>query len=172
MNSKTMYILVAALVIVIVVAGIGIYLYMGTGGGGGGGGGGENTYTVSNATSVQYSVNFTDPDGVTGIYKFSGKDITGNLTLRVDIEGGGTTYSYIMNSTAEMSWANLDGTWAESDFATDWASWGTQWTTYLDKLKNNWSGTGDYSYTDADGNAILIYNISTSSLPDSLFQHS
>jgi len=170
-----MYILVAALVIVIVVAGIGIYLYMGTGDGGGGGGGGENTYTVSNATSLQFEANVTS-QGYTIPYKLAGKNLgTANLTLRIDLLGGEAgNYSYILNAGDKTAWEAIEGVWTDksSDFNAQWASWGTQWTGYVDALKS-WSGTGDYSYTATDGSSIKTYDISINpTLSDSLFQHS
>lgn len=173
MNSKTMYILVAVLVIVIVVAGIGIYLYMGTGGGGGGGG--ENTYTVANATSLQFEANVTS-QGYTIPYKLAGKNLNStNLTLRIDLLGGESgNYSYILNAGDETAWEAVNGEWTDksSDFTNQWASWGTEWTNYVDALAN-WSGTGDYTYTAANGDAITIYNITINpTLPDSLFQPS
>ena len=171
MNSKTMYILVAVLVIVIMVAGIGIYLYMGTGGGGGV----ENTYTVANATSLQFEANVTS-QGTTITYKLAGKNLNStNLTLRIDLLGGESgNYSYILNAGDETAWAAVNGEWTNvsSDFKNQWNSWGTEWTGYVNKLAN-WSGTGDYTYTAANGDSITVYNITVNpTLPDSLFQHS
>jgi hypothetical protein len=177
MNSKTMYILVAALVIVIVVAGVGIYLFMGTGGGGGGGGGGgENTYTVANATSLQFSVNETT-NGALVTYEFACKNMndlnTSSAVIRLDIPGGAVgNYSYILNASEQKSWSSTDNgaTWTEGSFATDWPMWGAAFNSYVTNLVN-WSGTGDYTYTDANGNSNTIYNITVNpTLPDSLFQ--
>ena len=174
MNSKTTYILVAALVIVIVVAGVGIYLFMGTGGGGGGGGGGtQDTYTVANATSLQFEANVTR-QGTTLTYEWAGKNLNStNVTLRIDLLGGEAgIYSYILNGGNQTAWAAVDGEWADisSYFNAEWNSWGTQWTGHVNALAN-WSGTGDYTYTDANGDSITIYNITINpTLPDSLFQ--
>lgn len=163
------------MVIVIVAAGVGIYLFMGTGDGGGGGGGGENTYTVANATSLQFEANVTS-QGYTIPYKLAGKNLNStNLTLRIDLLGGESgNYSYILNAGDETAWEAVNGVWTDksSDFLAQWASWGTEWTNYVDALAN-WSGTGDYTYTAANGDAITVYNITVNpTLVDSLFQPS
>jgi hypothetical protein len=174
MNKKTMYIVVAAVIIIIVVAGVGIYVLMGTGGGGGGGGT-QDTYTVTNATSLQFDVNLTT-SGEVGIYLFAAKNVdASDMVLRVDsnpVVSEGTTYSNLMYATNQTAYSNATSTWAVSDFATDWPTWSTQFESYKTQLINNWSGTGDYSYTDSTGD-VLIYNIKVQpSLPDSLFQPS
>jgi hypothetical protein len=177
MNSKTMYILVGVLVIIIVAAGVGIYLFMGTGGEGGGNGGGEtpvDTYTVANATSLQFDVNITT-SGVVGTYNFAAKNLnSSDILLRVDsnpVVSDGTIYSNIMYASNQTAYSNATGTWAVSDFATDWPTWSTEFENYKTQLTSNWSGTGDLSYTDASENAIVIFNIKVQpSLPDSLFQ--
>jgi hypothetical protein len=174
MKSKTMYILVAALVIVIVVAGVGIYMFMGTGGGGGGGGGGgENTYTVANATSLQFEANVTS-QGATITYDWAGTNLnSANVTLRIDLLGGEAgNYSYILNGGSQTAWTAVNGEWTDisSEFNAQWKAWGDLWTGHVDALKN-WSGTGDCSYTATDGSSITIYNIAINpTLPDSLFQ--
>ena len=169
-NKNTMYIVVAALVIIIVIVGVGAYVFLG--GGGGNGNGGEEVITVSNATSLQYSVNFTDASGITGLYKFSGKNLgTENLMIRVEIEGGDTDYIYILNAGNETAWANLDGTWTDlsSTFAEQWNSWGTQWTGYVAHNPDWKTGDSDITYTDS-GNSITIYGITINpTLADSLF---
>lgn len=169
-----MYILTAVVVIIIVVAGVAAYIFLysgGDGGNGGNGNGGETVYTVANATSLKFNVDITDPDNVTAKYTLAGKNLgTAEIWLRVDIEGEGATYSYIMFAGNQTSFANLDGTWAESDFAVDWPGWSVEWTAYVTNLAS-WSGTGNYSYTDAGGNSIVISNIQVQAvLADSLFQ--
>ena len=60
-------------------------------------------------------------------------------------------------------------TWTAGTFATDWSFWGTQWTEYVSKLAT-WSGTGDVSYTNAAGEAIVLFNIVVNpTIPDSTF---
>ena len=174
MKSKTMYILVAALVIVIVVAGVGIYLFMGTGGGGGGGGGEtQDTYTVTNATSLQFEANVTS-QGATITYEWAGTNLNlTNVMLRIDLLGGEVgNYSYILNAGNQTAWTAVNGEWTDisSDFNAQWNAWGTQWTGHVNALAN-WSGTGDYTYTATDGSSITIYNIAINpTLSDSLFQ--
>ncbi len=56
MEKKMMYALVAVVVIIVVVVAVaGAYVLMNSGGGGGGG----DTYTVANATSLQYNAEVT-----------------------------------------------------------------------------------------------------------------
>jgi hypothetical protein len=173
MNKNTMYILVAVLVIIIVVAGVVVYYYYGTGGGGGG----ETpttVYTMGNATSLQYTVNLTDPTGL-GIYMFAGKGLgTADIWLRVDavpVVSEGTTYSTIMYAGNQTSWTNATGTWMVSDFATDWGTtWSPQWSSYIDHNANWMAGDGDISYSDSSGNDVLIYGIAINpTLSDALF---
>ena len=176
MNKNTMYALVAVVVIIVVVVVVaGAYVLMNPSGGGGGGGGGENTYTVANATSLQYDADVTS-QGMTLTYKFAGINLgTSNLTLRVDLLGGESgNFSYILIGGEQKAWANADGTWTDvsSDFTNQWNAWGTQWTANVDALAS-WSGTGDYTYTAANGDSVKIYNISVNpTLADSLFQPS
>jgi uncharacterized protein (UPF0333 family) len=160
--------LVAAVVIIVVVVAVaGAYVLMNNGGGGGGG---ETVYTMGNATSLQYSLNLTGADGTTGTYIFAGKNLNASdLMLRVDVVGGGTVYSYIMVAGNQTSWSNATGTWAASDFATDWPTWSTQFEGYIAHNENWKTGDGDITYTDS-GNSITIYDIVINPmLADSLF---
>jgi hypothetical protein len=172
MNKKTVYIIVAVLVVVIVVAAAGIFLMNNSGNSG------ETTPTVSvkDATSLQYSANVTNTATGTITYNFAGKNLgTSNMTIRVDLLGGELgNYSYILNAGEEKSWSNTNGgAWTAGNFTADWASWGTQWTENANELGNNWSGTGDYSYTASSGESITITCIAVNpTLADSLFQTS
>ena len=171
MNKKTMYIAAAVIVIVIVVAIAGAYVLMNPGGGGGGTT--ETVYTMGNATSLQYNVNITT-SGVVGTYMFAGKNIgTANLTLRIDATPvvGADTYSSILSATDESAWSNATGTWATSDFATDWGqTWSPLWSGYIDHNPNWKAGDVDITYTDNSGNEIVIYGIVINpTLADSLF---
>jgi hypothetical protein len=173
MNKNTTYIVIAVLAVVIVVAGAASYIYLNNGGNKE-----QTTPTVSvaAATNLQFSANVTS-QGTTVEYQWAGRDIhANNLTIRVDILGGASgNYSYILNAAQQKSWSSTDNgiTWiASTDFATDWNSWGTQWTSYLDNLAN-WTGSGNYSYTNASGEAITLFNISVNqTIPDSTFQTS
>ena len=179
MNKTTMYGIVAVVVIVVVVAAVaGAYVLMNPGGGGGdgnGNGGGEDVITAANATSLQYDALVTS-QGTTITYKFAGKDLgTSNLTFRIDLLGGEAgNYIYILNGAQKEAWANADGTWTDvsSDFTNQWAAWEPQWTANVNALVS-WSGTGEYTYTAANGDSIVISNISLNpTLADSLFQPS
>jgi hypothetical protein len=177
MNRNTMYILVAVVVIIIVVAAVAAYVFViqPSGGGGGGGGGEETVYTLGNATSVQFDVNLTIA-GSLGTYNFAGKNLNSstNLLLRVEanpVVSEGTVYSYIFYAGNETTMNNATGTWAEGTFATDWPTWSGEFFGYVDHNPNWMTGDGNISYTDADGNTVLIYNIVLNpTLPDSMFQ--
>ena len=176
-NKNTMYILVAALVIIIVIVGVGAYVFLG----GGGvtppsdGNGGETVYTMGNATSLQFSVNLTTSGGSTGIYKFAGKNLgTANITLRVDATpevSVDTTYSYIMFASNQTSWNNETGTWAVGNFTQDWGiSWSPLWSGYIAHNSDWKTGDVDITYTDDQGNSVVIYNIAINpTLDDSVF---
>ena len=161
-----MYIIVAVLVVVIIIAGAAAYILSTNGNGS------TNnstptptptpTVSVADATNVTFSANVTS-QGITTEYKWQGQDIhSGNLTLRVDF----ATYAYILNAGQQKSWVSTDSgaTWTASTFATDWGTvaapgFGNQWTDYTDNLAH-WNGSdATYSYTDAAGEAILIFNI-------------
>ena len=162
MNKNTMYGVVVAVVIIIVVAGI--YLYMNPGG--------ETPVTVETATSLQYDAAVTS-QGSTIMYEFAGANLgMSNLKLRIDVLGGESgNYSYILNDGDQTAWSAVNGEWTDvsSDFTNQWNSWGTLWTTYVNALKN-WSGTGTYTFTDTNGDSVLISNISLNpTLADSLF---
>jgi hypothetical protein len=166
MNKNTTYIIVAAIVIIIVVAGVAAYVFLY------GGGGGETTETVynfGNATSIEFTVNFTS-GGVTTVEKFVGKNLNStDLKLRVDVDMGGTSLSYLMfgNQTA---WNTETGTWAVANFAIDWANWNTnQFSIYRIHNAAWMTGDGDINYTDG-GNTIFIYNIALNpTIDDSAF---
>jgi hypothetical protein len=95
------------------------------------------------------------------------------MMLRIDLLGGEAgNYSYILNGGNQTAWAAVNGEWTDitSEFNAQWTSWGTMWTGHVNNLAN-WSGTGDYTYTDANGDSITIFNITVNpTLPDSLFQ--
>lgn len=170
-NKNTMYIIIVAVVVIVVVAVAGAYVLMNPGGGGETEP--ETVTTMKNATSLQYSVNFTAADGTTGLYKFSGKNLgTADLMLRIEIEGGDTDYFYILNAGNQTAWANVDGTWQDvsSGFNEQWNSWGTAWTGYVDYNPDWKAGDANIVYNDNAGNSITIYDITINpTLADSLF---
>ena len=123
--------------------------------------------SVADASTLTYSANVTS-QAVTTEYKWQGKDIHSNdRTIRVDF----VTYAYIMDAGEEKSWISTDSgaTWTASDFTADWASWSPQWTEYIDKLAQ-WSGSGDFTYTNTAGEAIVLFSINVNpTIPDATF---
>jgi hypothetical protein len=101
------------------------------------------------------------------------------MALRIEIFGGASgNYTYILNSKDQTAWVGVNDVWSDlsSDFTNQWNSWvgaGKQFTMDVDKLAANWSGSGDYTYTDsATQTTIRIYNIQVNpTVPDSLFEH-
>ena len=178
MNKNTMYIIVAVVVIIIVVAGVVIAL----------------TYkapakttptptpsptptvTVATATSLQFDANATE-SGTTTTLLFAGENIgTSNLTIRIDLPA--YNQSYVLNYGLQQSWSSTDGgkTWTlDSSFTNDNNIWGARWLGEV-KALGNWTGTGNYVYTDnttSPPTTVTIYNISLNpTLPVSLFGHS
>lgn len=167
-----MYLLVAALVIIIIVVGVVAYVFLyappSGNGGNGGNGGGETIYTMGNATSLQFTV-----DVAGTVIKYQGKNLgTSNLLLRVDLDAGEAgTLSYIMYANNQTALNNETGTWAESDFTTDWANWNTNgFSSYVAHNADWMTGDDDVEYTDA-GATIKIYDIVINpTIADSVFQ--
>lgn len=170
MNKKTIYIIVAVLVIIIVV-GVAAYALLYNSGGGG-----TTTPTptpttngVGDATTLTFSANVTS-QGQTTTYNWSGRDIhSSNLTIRTDF----ATYSYLLDATTEKSWSSTDSgaTWTAGNFTDDWPFWDNQWSADVDALVGHWDGTSaTYSYTNAQGEAIVLFNIVVNpTIPDSTF---
>jgi hypothetical protein len=169
MSKQTTYAIVAVLVVVIIIAGVAVYLLYGNGGGT------TNptntpspTTTVGDATTLTFSASVTS-SGTTITYNWAGKDIHGAPVIRVDFAG----YSYLLDAGKEKSWSSTDNgvTWTAGTFADDWPSWSTQWFEYVDYLTpGHWSGSGNYSYTDTLGQAVVLSNIVINpTIPDSTF---
>jgi uncharacterized protein (UPF0333 family) len=174
MNQKGISTLViAVIVVVIAVVGVGVYLAMSGTGGTGGNGGATPTPTapdVGGATSLQFKVEVTS-EGTSYTNTYMAKNIgSSNMMIRIEI---GDTMVYILNGADQKAWTYMDGTWTDisSTFSTEWNSWNTTVSGYQDSLEN-WTGTGEYTYTEA-GTTIRIFDISVNpTLADSLFQHS
>jgi hypothetical protein len=170
MNRKAIHILTAVLIIVIVGVVAGVLLLNN-----GGSNGVNKPVSVADATSLEFMANVTS-QGTIVTHEFYGKNMgTSNLIVRFDILGGEAgNWSYILDTGQEKSWNSTNyGAWASSNYTADWAFWGTRWTNFVTNLQN-WSGTGDYSYTSSTtGNYITIYSITVNpKLSDSLFQAS
>jgi len=161
--------LVIAVVVVVVIAVViaGVYLAM-SGGGGGGGGGGNG---ISTATSLQFSVDVSGGSS-TGTYTYYVKNAgTANMMIRIEGSSAGTSFAYIVNGVQQMAWAYDGSNWTDvsSTFSSQWSSWNSTWTGYAKNLAT-WT-SGDWTYTDPQGNSVRIYSISVNpSLADSLFQ--
>jgi hypothetical protein len=70
------------------------------------------------------------------------------------------------------AWTAVNGEWTDisSTYQEQCDSWNGQWIGNVDALAA-WSCTGDYTYTDDNGDSVKIYNISVNpALADSLFQ--
>jgi hypothetical protein len=168
-----MYALIAVVVIVVVVVVAGAYVLMM------GGGGGGVTYTVANATNLQFNAEVSYQGATPTLFNWAAKNVgAADMVLRADVLGGASgNYTYIMDHGAKTAWVSSNGTWTNfsSDFTNQWNTWvgtGKQWTNDVDRLAANWSGTGDYTYTNsATGTSIRIYNVAINpALADSLFQ--
>ena len=172
MEKRMLYALVAVVIIVVVVAVAGAYVLMNRGGSG-------ITYTVSNATSLQYNAEVTYPGGIPVLFNCAAKNVGAtDMVLRIDILGGASgNYTYIMDHGTQTAWVSSNGTWTDFsiDFANQWNTWvgtGTRWTSDVNALSTNWSGTGDYTYIGSKtGATIRIYNVAINpTLADALFQ--
>jgi FlaG/FlaF family flagellin (archaellin) len=177
MNQKGISTLVIAVivVVVVVVVGVGVYLLMS---GTGGEGGATPTPTptapdIEGATSLQFSVDVTS--GSTSYTNtYMAKNIgTSNMMIRIEMTDGYNATD-IVNAAQQKVWEYANGEWTDlSDaFADQWGSWSSTWSGYKNSLMN-WTGTGEWTYTNPDGSSVRIYDISVNpTLADSLFQPS
>jgi len=176
MNQKGISTLVIAVivVVVVVVVGVGAYLLMS---GNGGNGGATPTPTptapdVEGASSLQFSVEVTSEGASLGIQTYRAKNIgTSNMMMRIEMTNG-YNMTEIVNAAQQKAWTCTDGdcTDVSSTFEDLWGSWSTTWSGYKDNLAD-WTGTGEWTYTDTDGNSVRVFDISIDpDLADSLFQ--
>jgi hypothetical protein len=177
MNQKTLAIVVIAVVIVAVI-GVGAYWALSSGGGNDGGdnnGGDTNggtTTGVADASSLQFSVDISGGESQ-GTYTYSAKNIgTSNMMIRIDISTADVDFDYIVNGAQQKAWTYVGGEWMDlSDaFSNEWDSWNLTLQDYTNNL-SSWTGAGDWTYTDANGYTIRVYDITVNpSLADSLFE--
>jgi hypothetical protein len=169
-----MYALVVVVIVVFVVAIADAYVLMNSGGGGGA----ENTYTVANATSLQFNDNVTF-GSTYSMHTISAKNVNAsNMILRIDISGGESgNYTYILNQGTQTAWQCVNGNWTNvsNDFTNQWNTFVGEhklWTTDVGHLINDWSGTGNYTYVGSTtGGTHNIYSVVINpTLADSLFQ--
>jgi hypothetical protein len=176
MNHKGISTLVIAVIVVVVIAvvGVGVYLYMGSSGNGG-----EATPTptpsapdVEGASSLQFSVEVTSEGTSWGINTYMAKNIgTSDMMIRIEMTNGYNA-TEIVNAAQQKAWSCADGecTDVSDTFEDLWDSWSTTWSGYKNNLAD-WAGTGEWTYTDTDGNSVRVFDISIDpDLADSLFQ--
>jgi hypothetical protein len=169
-------VMAAVVIVIVAIAAVGVGVYLTTQSGGGGGGETKNTYTVSNATSLQIEGNETSAKGLV-TYKLIGKNLNSTQQMvRLDLLGGEAgNYSYIFLASNETAWSAANGVWtdASSTYNDLWSAIGPHWTGLVNELKTNWSGTGDCTFTSSWGASETIYYVGVNpSLADSLFQPS
>jgi hypothetical protein len=173
MNQKGISTLVIAVIVVVVVAVVGVGVYLAMSNTGGSGGNGDTTPDIEGATSLQFSVEVTSEGTSWGTNTYMAKNIgTSDMMIRIEIESSDGDFVYIVNGAEEEAWAYADGEWTDvSDtFSDQWASWNSTWQGYQDSL-TDWTGTGEWTYTDTDGSSVRIFDIAVNpTLADSLFQ--
>ena len=181
MNKKaiSMLVIVVIVVIIVVVAGVAVYvLYSG------GEGEPEPTPTpaptnpVEGATTMRFDVEVNFEEELLEVDLFTVKNLgTSDILLRVDqTDKDGLEFVYLMNQTGQTVWADF-GTGFD-EYSSDWA---TYWdstligqpalNSYMDALAN-WSGTGDYEYSNGDYSYVISNIVVDPAVEDSVFQPS
>lgn len=160
-RKTTMALLAIVIVAVAIVAGA----FLATRGGGG---------NVADANNLRFSSEYTFQGGST-TYTFSAKNIgTSSTLLRIEGTGEQGAFIYIVNGAQKQAWVYENGAWTNltAYYSSTWGQWISTFSEMKGELRN-WSGFGDYTYTDqSSGYTIRIYGITVNpSLPDSLFEH-
>jgi len=173
MDQKTIAIVTIAIVVVAVIA-VGAYWVLSNPPENGGSETPTPTPTptgVADATSLQYSVEITGGASA-GTYNYYAKNIgTSDMMIRIEIPLGEMDFTYIVNGAEQKAWSNEGSGWVDlsATFSDQWALWEPTWQAYTDKLAS-WT-SGDWTYTDTDGSAVTITDITVNpTLDDSLFQ--
>ena len=134
----------------------------------------EGTPDVAGASSLKYSVTYTEGGTETASYTYYGKNAgTDDFAMRIEYEDENGEGILIFNGATDEAWTYADGEWLDlSDyFEAQFDSWETMWTGYVTGL-GEWAGTGDYTYTSGDA-TVRIYDIQVNpALDDALFTHS
>jgi hypothetical protein len=132
---------------------------------------------VAGASSLQFTVSVTNSSGGSvGSYTYYAKN-AGSASQMVRIEfndPSGESFVYIVNGALQQVWVESGGQWTDlsSAYSSQAGAWNNAFLGYKNSL-TNWSGVGDWTYTDPNGDTVKISNVSVDpSLPDSLFQHS
>ena len=132
---------------------------------------------IAGASSLQFTVSVTNSSGASlGSYTYYAKNIgTSNAMIRIEsTDSSGSNFVYIVNGALQQAWAESNGQWTDvsTAYSSQYSTWNTAFTGYSNSLVN-WSGTGDWTYADPNGDTVRISNVSVNpSLADSLFQHS
>jgi hypothetical protein len=132
---------------------------------------------VAGATSLQFTVSITNSSGGSqGSYTYYAKNAgTANQMVRIEwTDPSGGSSVYIVNGALQKVWVETGGQWTDlsSAYASQSSSWNSAFLGYKNSL-TSWSGIGDWTYTDPNGDTVRISNVNVNpSLPDSLFQQS
>jgi hypothetical protein len=132
---------------------------------------------VAGATSLQFTVSVTNSSGGSvGSYTYYVKNAgTSSQMVRIDFtDPSSGDFVYIVNSATQQVLVKSGGQWTDlsSTYTSQYNTWNTAFLGYKNSL-TSWSGTGDWTYTDPNGDTVKITNISVNpTLPDSLFQQS
>lgn len=134
----------------------------------------SKTNDLAKASSLKISISFTQDSSTYG-YTISAKNIgTQNMMMRVEgtVSRSSGNIIYLLNGVQQKAWMYSDNQWVDisSQFSSQWDTWSGIWNGYFTDL-DNWSGTGDYSYTSpSTGETTRIYDVQVNpELPDSLF---
>jgi hypothetical protein len=169
MNQKTLAIIVIA---VVIVAAIGAAAYFVMSGGENEGDNGDNDVMVSDASSLQYSVDLSFDGESMGIYTYSAKNIgTNDMMIRVEFSVDGEDFIYIVNGANQEAWGYFTEEWLDlsATFSDEWDLWSSTFEGYTDNL-SDWT-TGDWTYNDTDGSLVKVYDITIDPvLNDALFE--
>jgi hypothetical protein len=131
---------------------------------------------VAGASSLQFTVSVTNSSGGSvGSYTYFIKNAgTSSQMVRIEFTDPNGNFVYIVNSALQQVWVESDGQWTDlsSTYASQYSTWNSAFLGYKNSL-TSWSGVGDWTYTDPNGDTVRITNVSVNpSLSDSLFTHS
>ena len=132
---------------------------------------------VAGASSLQFTVSVTNSSGGSvGSYTYYFKNAgTSSQMVRIDFtDPSSGSFVYIVNSATQPVLVKSGGQWTDlsSTYASQYNTWNSAFLGYKNSL-TSWSGTGDWTYTDQNGDTVKITNISVNpTLSDSLFQQS
>lgn len=134
----------------------------------------SQSQNVQQASSLKFSVSSTGTSEPYA-YTLQVKNIgTQDMMLRVEgtLPGVSQDVIYIINGVQQKAWMYSNGQWIDisSTYNTQWSTWTSLFNDYIAGL-SNWSGTGDYSYTNpSTGETLRIYDIQVNpQLTDSIF---